>query len=107
MRLLARRRRWQAACLKEEVIRVFVLSIGLTLANLILGDGSELNRLQILALEVDIGDHAFPVDGFVEQCVYRRRLKNEITQIEKNRPAAINLDTVQERRTMHHDNIRA
>ena len=103
--MFTRSRFWQAACLEEEIIRVLVLSIGLPLANLILRDRLELDGSQILPLEVDISDYAFPVDRLVELYLCRRRLKNEIAQIEKNWPATINLDTVQERSAVHHDDI--
>src|SRR5205814_1721075 len=79
-RLLAGCGCWQAACLEKEVVRVLVMRVGLTFANLILRDGAELDGLQSLSLEVDIGDHAFPNDRFVEQDVCRRRLKYEIAQ---------------------------
>src|SRR6516165_4318777 len=94
VRLLAGRRRRQATCLQEEVIGVLVPSVGLTLANLVLRDRAELDGFEILPLVLDVGDHAFPVDRFVQQNVGRRRLKDKIPEIEKDRPAAINLDTV-------------
>src|ERR1700694_4324908 len=45
-RLLASSGRGQPACLEEKIIRVFVLSVSLTLANLVLRDRPELYRLQ-------------------------------------------------------------
>jgi len=86
---------------------VLVMRVGLTLANLIHRDRPELNGLQIPSLEVDIGDRALPDNRFVEQYIRRGRLKNEITQVVKDRPVAINLDSMQERRPMHHDDVRA
>ena len=53
MRLLASGRRRQAASLEEEVIGVLVVSVGLTLADLILRDRPDLNRLQGLSLKFD------------------------------------------------------
>ena len=100
MRLLASGRRRQAASLEEEVIGVLVVSVGLTLADLILRDRPDLNRLQGLSLEFDVGDDTLPNDRLVQQDVCRRRLKDEIPQIIEDRPAAIDLDTVQQRRAI-------
>ena len=94
----------------DEIRDVTVIGagpVGLALANLVLRDRPKLNRLQTPSLKFDIGDHAFPSDRFIEQCVGGRHLENEIPQIEKDRTAAIDLDAMQQRSAVHDDDVRS
>ena len=75
MRLVARSRPWQAAC------------VGLALADLVQRYGAEPDGFQRLSLKLDIGDYAFANDWVVADDKSRRtnwaRLEDEITQIKK------------------------
>lgn len=65
------------------------------------------NRLHSLSLEFDGGENAFSGDQFLNGLDSRRRIKNEITQIIEDRSVVIDLCTVEERRPVHHYDIRA
>src|SRR5580700_7327218 len=106
MRLLVGSRPWQAACLQEEIVRLLVVNVGLALSDLVLRYGAELDGFQRSSFELDIGDHAFPIDWFVEIYQCRRQLEDEISQIKKDGSIAINLHAMQEWCAMHHDDIR-
>jgi hypothetical protein len=73
-RLLAHSWLWQAACRDEgawrlwKTIRVVVLCVYLALAHLVQHYRPELNRPQILSLEFDGRDYAFPDDRFQKLC---------------------------------------
>jgi hypothetical protein len=81
MRLLVGSRSWQAACLQEEIVRLLVVNVGLALSDLVLRYGAELDGFQHSSFKLDIGDHAFPIDWFVEIYQCRRQLEDEIAAI--------------------------
>src|SRR5665213_2551849 len=86
---------------------MFIMHVGLTLADLVLRDRAELDRLQIPALELDVGDNALPQDRLVEQRIGRRYLKNKIAELEEDRLPVVNLLAVQQGSPVHYDDIRA
>ena len=67
MRLLPCRRFRQSTCLKKKIVGMFLMHVGLTLADLVLRDRAELDRLQVPALELDVGDNTLPQDRLVER----------------------------------------
>ena len=62
--------------------------------------------LRALTLKFDVGDRALPIHRFVDIRQRRRQIVNEVTQIVEDGPAAINLHTVQQRRAVHHYDVR-
>src|SRR5262249_9050294 len=94
----------QATCLQEEIVRASVRGIGLALVDFVHHYGTEFNGFQRSSLEIDIGDDAFPSGRFPDIC--QCRLEDKITQVKKDRPATINLYAMEERRPVHHDDIR-
>src|SRR6202030_1876725 len=107
MRLLPCCQLRQSTCLEKEIVGMFLMHVGLTLADLVLRDRAGLDRLQVPCLELDVGDDALPQDRLVQQRIRRRDLENKISEIEEDRMPVVNLNAVQERSPVHHDNIRA
>jgi len=105
--LIACRQLRQAASLKEQIVRVFVLKVGLPLANLVQRDRLERNRLEIFPLKFDMGDNTFPKDRLIELNIHRRYIKDEVAEVVKDWPLVINLHAVYQGHTMHHDNVGA
>src|SRR5262249_20722291 len=97
MRLLPRCRPRQPTCLEKKIVGMFLMHVGLTLADFVLRDRAELDRLQVPALEFDVGDNALPQVGLVEQRIRRWNLENKIAEIEEDRMPVVNLNAVQQR----------
>ena len=83
LRLFARGRAGQSTRLQEKIVGVLIVHIRLALTDFVQRDGPERHRLQSSALKLHMGDHAFPIDWFVKINVGRRRLEDEIAEIEK------------------------
>src|ERR1700730_16445512 len=105
--LIPSREFWQTASLEEEIIGVLVAEVWFALANLIHNDRLKRDRLKVFSLERDMRDSAFPVDRFVELYVRGWHVKNKVSQIVKDRPPLIDFHAMQQRRAMHHDDVRA
>src|ERR1700733_6279600 len=98
MRLLPCCRLRQSTCLEKKIVGMFLMHVGLTLPDLVLGDRAELDRLQVPALKLDVGDNALPQDRLVEQRIRRRDLENKIAEIEEDRMPVGKLKPVHQRR---------
>src|ERR1700681_928423 len=98
MRLLPCCQLRQSTGLEKKIVGMFLMHVGLTLADLVLRDRAELDRLQVPALKLDVGDDALPQDRLVQQRIRRRDLENKISEIEEDRMPVVNLNAVQQRR---------
>src|SRR5580658_11363827 len=105
MRLLPRCRLRQSTRLEKKIVGMFLMHVGLTLADLVLRDRAKLDRVQVPALELDVGNDALPQDRLVQQRIRRRDLENKISEIEKDRMPVVNLNAVQQRSAVHHDDV--
>src|SRR5579863_1335336 len=100
MRLLPCCRLRQSTGLEKKIIGMFLMHVGLTLADLVLRDRAEPDRLQVPALELHIRDDALPQDRLLQQRIRRRDLENKISEIEEDRVPTVNLDAVQQGRSV-------
>src|SRR4029077_16578595 len=103
--LIACSRLGQTAGVQELIIHMPVVSFRLPLADLVEDYRSKRNGLQVLSLIFEISDHAFVDNCFGEHTARGRKIKDEVSQVVEDGFPFVNLNAVQKRSTVHHDDI--